>query len=122
MSDKTEALAIADRLRTMPPFNNCNLIMRPAEDVNAACDMLVAQAAEIARLQSEIQQERDRNRKPKWIDSPEWAQCLAQDQLGVWHWTTRQPVLKPEGWHFPGANVVALVPAPNWRESVEARP
>jgi hypothetical protein len=50
MTDKTEARAIADRLRAIPPFNYRNLIMRPAEDVNAACDMLVAQAAEIARL------------------------------------------------------------------------
>lgn len=39
--------------------------------------------------------------KPDWRDAPEWANWLAQDMDGVWHWYSQQPRFDGEEWLPP---------------------
>jgi len=60
--------------------------------------------------------------KPSWDNAPSWAQYLFQDSLGIWHWSTLAPVELARDWYKRGAHIVALMPNPEWRETMEKRP
>ena len=61
--------------------------------------------------------------KPDWKDAPEWADHLAQDFHGQWHWFRGGP--KPDGQYWLASkyyNQRAFKPNPNWKETIETRP
>jgi hypothetical protein len=68
---------------------------------------------------------------PHWIDAPEWAQWLAQDADGIWHWFDEKPmqvigVNKWGTWHgCPDASERWARKTPcyrDWTKTLEARP
>ena len=67
--------------------------------------------------------------KPNWVDAPEWAQWLAQDEDGWWWWFESEPKLRSGGgfgcwWSWDRMLPVSgkEEPGPNWRSTLEARP
>ena len=61
--------------------------------------------------------------KPDWKDAPEWADHLAQDFHGQWHWFRGEP--KPDGQYWLASkyyNQRAFKQNPNWKETLETRP
>lgn len=65
--------------------------------------------------------------KPDWEDAPEWANWLAQDENGYWHWYQNQPYTieedNPEWYNDGGKYEVAYVPnRETWKETLEERP
>lgn len=36
--------------------------------------------------------------KPSWMDAPEWAQYLARDNYGTWHWFEHKPRYRFNCW------------------------
>ena len=61
--------------------------------------------------------------KPDWKDAPEWADHLAQDLHGQWHWFRGEP--KPDGQYWLALkyyNQRAFTPNPNWKETLQKRP
>lgn len=38
--------------------------------------------------------------KPSWSDAPEWAQWLARDGDGAWHWFENEPIANNSGFRF----------------------
>lgn len=61
--------------------------------------------------------------KPDWKDAPEWAQCLAMDECGVWWWYENEPVENHESWDSCGGRIKWAGGDSNfWTESLERRP
>jgi hypothetical protein len=63
--------------------------------------------------------------KPEWKDAPRWANWLAQDESGIWHWFEFEPEPSYSGmvWDSrPGAIALAYRTVQGWDKTLEARP
>lgn len=61
--------------------------------------------------------------KPNWNNAPAWANYVALDDDGWWHWFEQKPVWSDSGWMFNGRTLTAcnsLQVLP--RDSLEPRP
>lgn len=59
--------------------------------------------------------------KPQWSTAPEWANYIAQDKNGVWHWFEREPHRGPREW-FKKYGSYMLEASFNWEHSLEEKP
>jgi hypothetical protein len=66
----------------------------------------------------------ERQNKPDWKDLPDWAQWLAQNESGVWHWFQNKPLNGFTGFNSGGscgyANTGKVIG--DWRNTLERRP
>jgi hypothetical protein len=65
------------------------------------------------------------NNKPKWEDAPEWANYLAQDADGRWHWYKSEPIsTSDEEWYSNSQweQADTKIFSQNWDKTLEARP
>ena len=62
--------------------------------------------------------------KPIWDDAPEWAQFVAQDDDGVWHWWAYEPIRTPYGfWIEDGRDPrKEQCEVHGWEKTLEERP
>jgi hypothetical protein len=65
--------------------------------------------------------------KPDWSIAPEWANYLAQDRDGSWHWYQDEPKQDHEQWvlanHCTEWKLYRpIVESKNWKETLERRP
>lgn len=62
---------------------------------------------------------------PDWDSAPEYAQWLAQDQNGTWHWFDSKPFTLEFAWDFASTRYdVAFttgIPSSNWKNTLQAR-
>lgn len=61
--------------------------------------------------------------KPDWKDAPEWANYLAQDEDGEWHWYKGKPFPVGDGW-WPTDHPIAKAgyDRNDWEDTLEQRP
>lgn len=69
--------------------------------------------------------------RPSWDSAPEWAQWLAMDENGVWHWYEKEPEIVDFVWDIAGRETHMLDDGyrverafdnPEWKDSLESRP
>lgn len=63
--------------------------------------------------------------KPNWKDAPDWANWLAQDYYGYWHWFEEKPHPHRFFWRVAsGLQIEAGLSEPvhKWHENREPRP
>ena len=60
--------------------------------------------------------------KPSWDIAPEWAQWLAQDKSGRWHWFSEKPAIVDFAWKCNWVSDTAFIDGGNWRNSLEEKP
>lgn len=63
--------------------------------------------------------------KPSWIDAPAWANWLAMDASGIWHWFQHQPSCASRHFHAVGgfSQIAGRSPRPqSWAPYLEAAP
>ena len=65
--------------------------------------------------------------RPHWVDAPDWAQWLAQDEDGEWYWFQDEPEamggkewITLTGGNFEWARTTP--PHRHWFKTLEARP
>ena len=63
--------------------------------------------------------------KPNWMDAPAWANWLAMDASGVWHWFQQQP--RCDAQHFRAMEGFSQIAdrspkSKTWTPYLEARP
>lgn len=63
--------------------------------------------------------------KPSWEDAPEWANWLAMDSNGEWHWYEGKPATGKREW-LANKDKWYVQPAKSksyqWRDTLEERP
>lgn len=66
--------------------------------------------------------------KPNWIDAPEWANWLAQDESGRWYWYENEPSIAGVYWDNRGLDMrvdsqMEILPnRRTWKETLGQRP
>lgn len=79
--------------------------------------------AKIKSLGEEVPDRVVATNKPSWKDAPEWANWLAMDEDGSWHWFKEEPTEKRFGeWLQSLCGSVEAAVFPNWEETLEKRP
>lgn len=61
--------------------------------------------------------------KPKWEDAPDWAEWVAMDRNGAWHWYENEPQPSYGYWSQRGGRYDAVIaPDESWRDTLVSRP
>jgi hypothetical protein len=65
--------------------------------------------------------------KPDWKNAPDWANWLAMDANGEWHWFEFEPILDPEDGFFWGTILdhekwEKVYTKNDWKNSLQERP
>jgi len=65
--------------------------------------------------------------KPSWDEAPEWANWIAQNATGFWHFYDEEPFLAYDCWYSPKRSEVHVlqftaIPNAYWHKTLEKRP
>jgi hypothetical protein len=60
--------------------------------------------------------------KPSWADAPDWANYLAMDSDGEWHWFDERPRPESYSWGRSFARRKFAGKSLNWRQTLEEKP
>ena len=70
----------------------------------------------------EIEQLKSKQQKPDWLNAPEWANWLAQDSCGRWHWFENKPTEKSNSFQTNSSLRICFGSIKNWQQTLEQRP
>ena len=60
--------------------------------------------------------------KPDWSDAPDWAQYLAQTELGNWGWFEEKPDTTLGHWASNGrCSIAPIAKVKDWQNTLEER-
>jgi len=100
----------------------------PAKAMTINVELSDKKLKEILALVQDVTEENERLRaelartKPSWDIAPEWAQWLAQDKSGRWHWFSEKPTISDFVWECNWVCDTAFIDGGNWRNSLEEKP
>jgi hypothetical protein len=60
--------------------------------------------------------------KPSWADAPDWANYLAMDADGEWHWFDERPRHEVNSWEHSFSRREFAGESLNWRQTLEEKP